>query len=844
MPYLENKHLKEYPADLDQYPDIIESDIKKLRGHSQTIGDLHGNTMKAISALITLGFIKFKDKKDYSRLNKIYKKSSQNYEDLESFEQILNRAIITNHEDLVCFIGDTTGDRGSSDLLNLILFKVLAEKNVNFNILLSNHDEWAIRIFKNLDEHIRELKDKLGTRFQNIEDPNEKEKEIKIEICRYLNTLGISAGWEVENEVWVYQTTSLINALYTLTQSENEEKQKYFSEIIKNIYFPKLQLLHCEIDKKQPNEKPLHIYSHAPIPEYRIFELLKTFQLEEKFGINDFEDFKILPNEIKYDLIQLINQEFKTSSGENNFSILEKQEEKYRKENKSFRSPYKFYNEEKPSLAPIFRTIWDRWIHYKFDPDEKRKNYKKYKNSGDIKFIYGHTGEVRIGVKNYFGIDTNLGRPGIEKSEDSQFISGKLDNPLTVYENTGKYHSFSCKIEIKAELITRYDHIKSSAPNNPSEKQSSTKKSKSILEKFKSFYNIRKEYWNENPKKSFIQSLLSKKEEDHSKNGTEKEEDMLFKIIGQYDKIISVRDVKYRDMKIATKLQLSKQEAKENKKNRRIAQNENPAISPQLEKLQKFNDSKLSPIENSEQLFNTYQKIRALKILETEINRLDQLNFSDTITPLNESCIRLFRPRVLTDKLHAAKTLFQEIEASLFFKPEESLKVIFDKTLTSKYTSKYDSKTEITYQQALTAHRHYNPFRKEGTKIDGKIKKQNSTTHKALQIIYNIAQIKLTDISKVDLESTQFTKPSKNLDESTKAQSINPINNGNKGNNRTPQPAHEDHLPTIPTSPTVTAEYQSPRNRNKKHRRNSTTLFNKSRAILRSPTVTAEYPGF
>ncbi len=112
------------------------------------IGDLHGNAMKGIYFLIRYGVMKLENPQDYDSLWSIYntKTDALTSEQLTQFQTILTNASVTSPK-LITFIGDELSDRGNNDWFTLLLMKTLHEKNVPYQIQLSNHSSVALQSF-------------------------------------------------------------------------------------------------------------------------------------------------------------------------------------------------------------------------------------------------------------------------------------------------------------------------------------------------------------------------------------------------------------------------------------------------------------------------------------------------------------------------------------------------------------------------------------------------------------------------------------------------------------------------------------------------------------------------
>jgi hypothetical protein len=141
-------------ADLSSYPAfpaqlVVDEGVTM----SLTIGDLHGNVMKAIYALIAHGMMKLQEDQYEDQYNELHQIYSQLYNgryatrkeevesDLDRFQAILDAAeMVVPANFRLRFIGDTLSDRGANDWLTLLFFRKLHQSGLDFKITFSNHD--------------------------------------------------------------------------------------------------------------------------------------------------------------------------------------------------------------------------------------------------------------------------------------------------------------------------------------------------------------------------------------------------------------------------------------------------------------------------------------------------------------------------------------------------------------------------------------------------------------------------------------------------------------------------------------------------------------------------------
>ncbi|MHB1948456.1 MAG: hypothetical protein ACYCQI_10130 [Gammaproteobacteria bacterium] len=132
-------------TDLREYPKVNLD-----RPSEVTLGDLHGNALKFIHALLAEGVLVLDTPSDYKMIFEIYMAKNLNEYHIELFKQILEKAKVNPDVKLLRLIGDELCDRGRNDILMLYAFNKIfpkLEKNgANIEILLSNHGAEFINI--------------------------------------------------------------------------------------------------------------------------------------------------------------------------------------------------------------------------------------------------------------------------------------------------------------------------------------------------------------------------------------------------------------------------------------------------------------------------------------------------------------------------------------------------------------------------------------------------------------------------------------------------------------------------------------------------------------------------
>lgn len=135
---------------LFEVDDYVSTD-NQLVGKKVTyiIGDLHGNALKFIYFLFYSG-IALAEKRVQSNIQKAY--HTKNYALFkESLKKVMVHKLNIKNIKLI-LTGDTLCDRGNSDFMTLLVYKFIAEQNINFTVCLSNHDSAFIYQVKNFSD--------------------------------------------------------------------------------------------------------------------------------------------------------------------------------------------------------------------------------------------------------------------------------------------------------------------------------------------------------------------------------------------------------------------------------------------------------------------------------------------------------------------------------------------------------------------------------------------------------------------------------------------------------------------------------------------------------------------
>lgn len=124
------------------------------------VGDLHGNFLKLIGALVQCGFIRISEEHIfelhslYDRMDPmrhqtlpkaLYKRGQNHAEQIKTnIKSILNRCFfLYSHQQStkeIVFCGDTLFDRGHSDFVTLCIFDWMREAQISYRIIFGNHE--------------------------------------------------------------------------------------------------------------------------------------------------------------------------------------------------------------------------------------------------------------------------------------------------------------------------------------------------------------------------------------------------------------------------------------------------------------------------------------------------------------------------------------------------------------------------------------------------------------------------------------------------------------------------------------------------------------------------------
>lgn len=171
---------RSYPVDLATMPSW--DPLVHKRGQAITVGDMHANIEKMCTVLARAGVCRFTEEQ-YEKILDIsdfcafqvlpdgvvkpdfYQNCFKKFYDI--LELSLDPFAATRGVELR-FLGDTLSDRGSNDILMLMVYHFLHQKGIPFTVIFSNHDADFMQWFEKAydDKEITQFKDKM---FKNSE---------------------------------------------------------------------------------------------------------------------------------------------------------------------------------------------------------------------------------------------------------------------------------------------------------------------------------------------------------------------------------------------------------------------------------------------------------------------------------------------------------------------------------------------------------------------------------------------------------------------------------------------------------------------------------------------------
>lgn len=329
--------LNEHPYRVDIYvhPPVVPA----KSGSVIAIGDMHGNAMKLISSLIYHGAASGLTEEEYHDLATIYKMPVENLteEDLDRFDELVGK--MTFKQDIrYILMGDELADRGNNDYFTLKVIEAMDKKNMNFDILQSNHGAAFLQGFESKDIDFSET----GLGDQSISSMRLK-----------LLTTGIDGNPPLRTKESV-------------------------SSMIKNSHQKHVKLIDYQEFIDENGTKGLVFYTHAP---YSIDMMIK---LAPKLGIVVNEDDLKTVEGITA-LIDKINGGYQQKLKEGKGSELFLQNE----ENKLFDGKGKKFSENDVALP----LIWSRRVDVDLQKDPEF-------NGIPVRWRVGHIGDDDISDKN------------------------------------------------------------------------------------------------------------------------------------------------------------------------------------------------------------------------------------------------------------------------------------------------------------------------------------------------------------------------------------------------------------------------------------------------------------
>lgn len=341
-----------------------------------TIGDLHGNFIKAIHFLIKEGILVLSE--DSEQAKWLYKELRQLYlhvtnplhvtytsplidaHDIARIKFILANAKL-NPVGCIRFIGDELGDRGRNDYFMLLLIKRISESNIPFHILSSNHGMGF-----------------LGDQLQLF--PKGKSSDIS--------------------------RTSLSKSMHVLSYLKQKKlvSQEEIDELVEMHYLNKLRLIDYSLSE---DKKHLSIYTHAPVDLLTVIKAAEYYHIPVETPLDVHEMTQ---------LIDEINLRFHHQLQQNQLYESYRQQAKLHDEDAEQR-PARLKNIVS-HRHPLYRLCWTR-DPLSMQSTHAEQQYAKLIKDGayTVEMIHGHNGEDNLGLSvllnkqlAVINIDTNLGK--------------------------------------------------------------------------------------------------------------------------------------------------------------------------------------------------------------------------------------------------------------------------------------------------------------------------------------------------------------------------------------------------------------------------------------------------
>lgn len=352
------------------------ADIRKHPGHplnklktTDVIvkGDLHGNALTLLYTLLVEGIIEL-DEQHYHLFAELYVKYNEceqklfSFNDIAEFKRIISSIKVIAFPRLI-FLGDELCDRQLSDYLTLLVFNVMHQQKLNYEILLSNHGLGFLSAYMN------------GFKYDVLSVPGQIINSRRVVMRKAYTIADLSRN---------SQRRSLNHLAGLLYQAEHEnvnhnQLRAEIMEMIESAYLPHLRVLACslEVDMTTPRVKPVvNIFTHAVVNLDIVDRLARLFQTPYKHAAPQ-------------DLLQTISRI----------------NDKFSSNPKQYLSDL-FANDTLPddSINPLYSITHDRDVN---DSDEGM--YMPISGEYDVCYVHGHDMRTHDTLHE-FSLDNTLGR--------------------------------------------------------------------------------------------------------------------------------------------------------------------------------------------------------------------------------------------------------------------------------------------------------------------------------------------------------------------------------------------------------------------------------------------------
>lgn len=180
----------------------------------------------------------------------------------QKIQEVLAKLPEANGSKKIIFIGDLLADREENTLHVLLMFKALAEKGVDFEIIYSNHDDVFIQVYKKIKKDFEAIPAHEKNNFDYVQ------KHLIDPMFFYVREETYSQGPQFVScfASLIHFALSMNEGVRELSENSEEDLTQGFSDLIdlvENTYLKHLKLAHYE-DLATSEGKRMYVETHAP----------------------------------------------------------------------------------------------------------------------------------------------------------------------------------------------------------------------------------------------------------------------------------------------------------------------------------------------------------------------------------------------------------------------------------------------------------------------------------------------------------------------------------------------------------------------------------------------------